>query len=510
MSLTFIMFQAASNQQLLFAQTDGTLDNTFGTGGKVFTPIGSQDAAANAVALQSDGKIVVAGWSYNSGIYDEIIAARYNANGTIDNTFGTAGIVVGNPGNYADGYAVAVQSDGKILLAGLAEIGANNDFVLIRLNTDGSTDNTFGTSGMVTTDFAGGDDRAFAIAIQTDGKIVLAGQAYNGSDLDIALARYNTNGTLDNTFGTSGKITKAIGTGDELAYAVALQTDGKIVVCGSCWNGTSYDLALLRYTTNGTLDNTFGTSGVETLDVGGNDNYGIGLALQTDGKIVTCGYTAVGTGDFAISRFNTNGTLDNTFGTTGTVITDFNTSNDAPYSVIIQLNGKIVVAGTTSVGGSSVDFALARYNTDGTLDNTFGTSGEAITPVGPGNDWTTSMVLQPDGKVVVAGYGYNASSTDVIEVVRYFISPTGINEIQDENDNTIIYPNPAKNSITVTTSLQAKDNILSIYNIQGQLVFTQPLLSNKADINIENLATGVYTIKISNTENTVIKRLVKE
>ncbi len=508
--LSIFIFQATINNEQIFAQTDGTLDNTFGTGGKVLTPIGSQDAASKAVALQADGKIVVAGWSYNSGIYDEIAVVRYNSNGTIDNTFGTAGIAIGNPGIYSDAYAIKVQSDGKILIAGVTENGADNDFILIRFNTDGTPDNTFGTSGITTTDFGSTDDKAFAIALQSNGKIVLAGQTFDGTNFKIAMARYNTDGTLDNTYGSSGKIVESLSTADDLATALALQPDGKIVVTGYTWNGTNSDIALLRYATDGTLDNTFGTGGVTKLDISSSDNYGYALALQTDGKIVVTGTTAAGTGDYSVSRFNANGTVDNTFGTNGSVITDFNGLNDESYAVIIQTNGKIVAAGFSLIPGGNNDFSLARYNSNGTLDTLFGTSGKVITPVGTNDDWAYSMLLQPDGKIVVAGYSINGSGDDDIAVVRYFISPTGITDINSEGNDVNLYPNPANNYISINAGAQTKENIVSIFNVQGQLVFSQPLLNTPATLDITTLAKGVYTIKISNTERTIIKKFVKE
>ncbi len=507
--LSITIFLSTVINQQLSAQTNGSLDNTFGIGGKVMTPVGNNDVGANAVAIQSDGKIVTAGWSYN-GIDDDFAIVRYNTNGTLDNTFGTSGVVIANPSGSTDNaYSVVIQGDGKIVIAGTEELGANFDFAVQRYNSDGTIDNSFGTAGNITTDINGGDDRVFSTALQSDGKIVVAGISFNGTNYDFAVARYNTNGTLDNTFGTGGKIITSISNSDDKAYSVVIQPDGKIIVTGSCWNGSNYDFAVVRYNTLGIPDNTFGTSGIVKTDINNSDDFAYAAALQSNGKIVVTGTSATGNGDFIVVRYNTDGTLDNNFGTSGKAITDFNGNDDEPYAVVINGNGKIFVAGFSHISGSNIDIAVASYNTNGTLDNTFGTGGKVTTSVGTADDWAYSMALQSDGKIVVAGYSVDGSDNNDISLVRYFVTSTGINDVVNQNDNVIIYPNPAENNITVKTLAQSKDDIVSIYNIQGQLI-QQELLNVKAEINISNLEKGVYFINISNTETTIVKRFVKE
>ena len=428
----------------------------------------------------------------------------------MDNTFGASGIVIADPSSSTDiAYAIVIQSDGKIIIAGTEELGANFDFALQRYNADGTIDNSFGTAGNITTDINGGDDRVFSIALQADGKIVVAGISYNGLKYDFAVARYNTNGTLDNTFGTTGKVITSISNADDKAYSVVLQADGKIVVAGSCWNGLNDDFAVARYNTNGTLDNTFGTSGIVKTDVDNSDDFANSAALQSDGKIVVTGTSGFGNGDFIVVRYNTDGTLDNSFGTSGKVITDFNGTDDEPSSVKINGNGKIFVGGFSHIAGSNIDFAVASYNTNGTLDNTFGTGGKVTTPVGNADDWAYAMAIQSDGKIVLAGYSFGVSDNDEISLVRYFITPTGINDVLSQNDNVILFPNPANNSITIKTLSQTKDDIISLYNIQGQLIQKQ-LLNTSSEINISNLEKGVYFLNVSNTEKTIVKRFVKE
>src|SRR5881628_1363204 len=180
----------------------------------------------------------------------------------------------------------------------------------------GDLDPTFGIGGKVTTGI-GTDDYGYAVAIQADGKLVVAGETNNGINYDVALVRYNANGTLDATFGTGGKVTTAVGTSDGAAYALAIQADGKLVVAGETFNGSTWDFALVRYNANGTLDATFGTGGKGMTAGGTREEAAYALAIQADGELVAAGATDVGNNnyDFALVRYNANGTLDATFGT---------------------------------------------------------------------------------------------------------------------------------------------------------------------------------------------------
>jgi uncharacterized delta-60 repeat protein len=228
--------------------TDGTLDTNFGTGGKVITAIGSSTDVAESVAIQSDGKIVAAGFS-NNGSNNDFALVRYNTNGTLDTTFDSDGKVTTAIGSANDvAYSVAIQSDGKIVAAGYSRSGgSNDDFALVRYNTDGSLDTSFDSDGKVTTAIGGSNDYAESVTIQSDGKIVAAGHSYMSSNYDFTLARYNTDGTLDTSFGTNGKVATAIGGSDDVAYSVAIQSDGKIVAAGYSYNGSNFKFALVRY-----------------------------------------------------------------------------------------------------------------------------------------------------------------------------------------------------------------------------------------------------------------------
>ena len=355
----------------------GDLDLSFGTGGKVITDFGPGSNSATAIAIQADGKIVAVGGS-SSG---DFALARYNTDGSLDASFGTGGKVTTDIGLFDVAFAVAIQADGKIVAAGgTAPEGFCCQFALARYNADGSLDVSFGVGGKVTTVFSG-DSRAFAVAIQADGKIVAAGGTDDPFITDFALARYNADGSLDTSFGVGGKVTTDFG-GFDRASGLAVQGDDKIVAVGA--GGPNNDFVLARYNTDGSLDTSFGTGGKVTTDFGGFDGAN-GLAIQGDDKIVAAGRGGFFT-VFALARYNIDGSLDTTFDGDGMVTTQFFGENiESAAGVAIQSNGKIVAVGSVF---STFDpsFALARYNTDGSLDTNFGTGGKVTTDFGDPSD----------------------------------------------------------------------------------------------------------------------------
>jgi len=418
LSATFLLiFFLSAN----FYGAPGDLDLSFGNGGKVTTNFGALSGEAENVAIQSDGKIVAVGLAYD-GQNQHFALARYNTDGSLDTTFGMGGKVVTYINTIARAYAVAIQSDGKIVAAGYSISTSGNDFALARYNTNGSLDTTFGTGGIVLAPFIG-VQIAYAVAIQPDGKIVAAGTYYVGFDYEtnFALMRFNTNGSLDTSFGTGGVVITGFNSNNsDEAYAVAIQSDGKIVAAGISASGTSYDFALARYNGDGSLDTSFGMGGQVTTDIGGNENAVNDVSIQSDGKIVAAGYNRIGNGNdynFALARYYTNGSLDNTFGMGGTVTTLVGESSFASAAAI-QSNGKIVVAGYGRIGTNGV-LTLARYNIDGSLDNPFGVGGKVLTPIGNGgNAGAGGVAIQPDGRIVAAGFSSNGTNAD-FALVRY-------------------------------------------------------------------------------------------
>ncbi len=288
----------------------------------------------------------------------------------------------------------------------------------------GALDTSFGGDGKVVTNLTRRADGASALAIQADGKVVVVGWAGFG------VARYNRDGTLDATFGVSGKVMTDFTSGSGYASGVAIQADGKVVVVGTAGSWPDTKFALARYKSDGTLDATFGVKGkVMTGFTSGSDSAS-GVAIQADGKIVVVGWAGVQTGPgpydtkFALARYNRDGTLDATFGG-GKVMTDFTAWGDEAKGVAIQADGRIVVVGIAGDGLVRVadstrprgarwepldaKFALARYNSDGTLDASFGGGGTVMTDFTPWGDGAKGVAIQADGKIVAAGVAADAA-----------------------------------------------------------------------------------------------------
>ena len=344
--------------------------------------------------------------------------------GALDPTFGTGGKVTTSFGpTYDFGNALAIQSDGKILMAGQAANALNYDFALSRYNADGSLDSSFGSGGKVVTPIGSNSDAVFALVIQPDGKIIAAGYTYNGANTDFALARYNADGSLDSTFGSGGKVTTDIASRDDYLFATALQPDGKIVVAGfSKGATTSDDFAVARYNADGTLDASFGTGGyvLTVFDAAYDDVYA--LLLQPDGKIVAVGASGNAAGTqyfFALARYTSAGALDPSFGSGGKVETAIGTKDDEAVGAVLQPDGKIVAGGYTKSPSApyTTAFALARYNADGSLDSSFGSGGKMTTAVGT-YDSINELAIQPDGRIVAAGYAQMGAYLDAA-LARY-------------------------------------------------------------------------------------------
>ncbi len=395
----------ALNPALSAFAAPGDLDPTFSGDGKVTTDFLGNGDIARAVAIQTDGKIVAAGYTGVSSSNYDFALSRYYTDGSLDSTFGTGGKVTTDFFASTDqALAVAIQTDGKIVAAGTADHGANSfDFALARYNSNGSLDTTFSGDGKLVTNFLGASDEAFAVAIQTDGKIVAAGYAQGPSRGYFALARYNSNGSLDTTFGGGVGLVTTDFRVSAGGYSMAIQSNGKIVVAGVVdLGGGNQDFALARYNPNGTLDPTFSGDGEVTTDFFGSTDQANALAIQTDGKIVVAGYARHGANsfDFALARYLSNGNLDTTFSGNGKLFTDFG-SDDYANAVAVQSNGKIVAGGGTAAG--TYDFALARFTSNGSLDSSFSGDGKVTTDFGSG-ELVQALAIQGDGKIVAAGY----------------------------------------------------------------------------------------------------------
>jgi len=402
--------------------TDGSIDKSFSIDANSF---GFLYVYPNSVALQNDGKIVIAGQSltsldeYNETTTTDIFVARYNTNGKLDSTFSDNGWQSTDLGsdNYDNATGVKLQKNGKIVVVGSTWNGINNDFVLARYNIDGSVDRSFGLNGLQKTDFGNTEEIASVLLIRSDGKIVVAG---NSNGTEFALAHYNIDGSLDNSFDGDGKFTQNFRfthQGRTNYTSTAIQNDGKMIAAGNSWNGRNIDFLVVRYNTDGSLDTTFNHEGMKVVNFGVFADGATSVVIQSDGKIVAGGYTSDQDGShFALVRLNKNGTIDSTFAEDGTPELD-KTQLGRINALSIQNDGKILAAGSLW-NGSNNDFGLVRYNTNGTIDNTFGSFGIKKTDFGSTEDKATAMDLQADGKIMVAGV-CSAYSDTKFYVIRY-------------------------------------------------------------------------------------------
>lgn len=427
---------------------------------------------------------------------------RLHSDGTPDTSFGNAGIVITNyKGSDDEGLAIALQEDGKILLCGRSSM----DFSLLRYHTDGSLDLSFGNNGVVTTDIAGDYDVARAIDIQADGKIVLAGSSDSSSI--ITLIRYNEDGSLDSSFGEEGISTVPFESGFDIAHAIQILESGKILIAGS----TYVDIVLLRYNANGYPDTSFGENGRVMTNLGANYEAGKSIAVQEDGKILIGGYTSAFLYDtyFALVRYNADGNLDSSFNGTGIVTADIGPDLCRGNSIVIQADGKIILAGYMS----EIGITLIRYNSDGSTDSSFSQDGIVTTSLGEDSE-ANRVVLQADGKILITGYVLINDNLEIV-AARYISGlVVGIEEEKISQSSFNIFPNPTIGKCTLEIILKAKNNFsIDLLSIHGEKIRTiAKSISCDEGINqiqidqIDGISQGIYFIRISD-DNGEVKSL---
>ena len=415
------------------AATTGGLDPSFGTSGTVTTglvgPVG--DSPANALLLQPDGKLIAVGDSDANPTdgqdpLPQISLVRYNPDGSWDPGFGSYGVVRTTiPGGNAYANAALLQPDGKIVVAGYYWPNGRRVFALLRYDADGSLDPSFGTGGIVTTPVGDDDSEAFGVVLQPDGKIVAGGLTNdsNGSNSRSALVRYNPDGTLDASFGSDGIVLDTHVRQHGFA-AIALQPDGKIlgVGQGALWPWTATPLT--RFNSDGTPDSSFGSGGVSKAATGQAD----ALTLQPDGKIVVVGENA---NSFSVTRVDPDGTADPSFGSGGTVTTPMGPGFNEASAVALQPDAKVVVAGPSQGGLTIVrydqDGSLDPTFGRGAIVTTLNTTACPCWA----NAGATSMVLQPDGKIDAAGWAaIDGGPGDQLTLARYLGSGGGMLTVQ--------------------------------------------------------------------------------
>lgn len=517
---TFLFSAPVFSQQNL-------LDESFGIDGKVMVDFQFEDDKARAIAMQPDGNFVVAGIGYSlTETTFGFALARFKTDGSLDTSFNHSGKLIHvMDHDMSEANALIIQPDGKMIAAGLCYGGPNLDMGLVRFNTSGGIDSTFGVNGQVYTNMSNSEERITALALQPDGKIVAVGEAKVSGYNEFAVVRYNTDGSLDQSFSGDGKLLVDFGPGHSSAQAVAIQSDGKIVVGGNSayWIGTIF--TSIRCNPDGSLDNSFGSSG-KLLTQWTQSVDGIqAIAIQPDGKIVAAGYIqseGTSTSWAGVIRYNSDGSMDNTFGEDHDGKAYFFTfEGSRANSVALTPDGKIVLAGTQYAPsfGDNTDFFVARLTHDGLHDNTFGYGGTYSSEISIGDDDDgKAMILQPDGKIIVAGSGRKEGLYD-FAIARFLSSfDMGLISFEDEPSLVSVYPNPLQQDAVLKYTLKENENIsIFLFNTEGKMI--QTLISNQFQAKGEhqqeitfpdNIAAGIYIIKFSSEDGSRSLRIIKQ
>ncbi len=391
----------------------GTLDPSWGAtspigAGKTIIEVGPSHDSVTSIALQPDRKVISAGYCTGSGVVRFFCVIRQNVDGSLDTDFNGTGKAITVLGGVRDSpNAVALQPDGKIILVGSCPImPTQNYFCAARYNSDGTLDSGFGVAGKI---LAVGmlNGQANAVALQPDGRIVLAGGCKIGNTAYMCAARLNIDGSLDSSFAGTGQILTLIGD-TAAAHSAALQSDGRIVLAGECSIAAvniTTSFCALRYDANGSLDTTFNGTGSTMTVVGSGLDTATSMAIQPDGKIVLAGYcinSDHSAWTFCVTRYNHDGSLDSDFNTNGKVVTSITVGDNNAHAVVLQNDGKILIAGQC-FDVSKFSYCALRLNSDGSLDKSFNDTGSVVTGVGLVSDVPSAIAIQPDGKAILAG-----------------------------------------------------------------------------------------------------------
>jgi uncharacterized delta-60 repeat protein len=380
---------------------DGNLDSSFGTAGKVISNMADtiQGAdRANDIAINPDGSFLVVG--YKTVSYDFVIA-KYLSSGVLDSSFGTNGRVVTSFGTGADvATSVEILSNGSFVVAGTSSIGGQDDFAVAKYTASGVLDTAFGTAGKVTTDMSGNlrGDSVSTMAISKTGEVYVAGYS-RGSTIDLAVVKYTSAGVLDTSFSSDGIVAIDFFSSQDDARTIQVLTNGSIVVGGYAINGNGDSVsALVKLTSSGELDQAFGAGGKITGDYVNYDEEVSSVSISAAGEI----FAAVTGVDFTVVKYSSSGVLQTTFGTSGIAATDFSSGTDYSSCVQVLVDGSVLVSGFATISGSA-DFAVAKFSSAGILDNTFGISGRSTVSFTSGDDISAALAVGVNGQIMLAG-----------------------------------------------------------------------------------------------------------
>lgn len=492
------------------------LDSLFSDDGISLTNLGNFEGAWSVFST-NENKIIVSGWSkLSTESPEDILLMRFNNDGSIDSTFKSGNIISVEEFTWESSYASIEQKDGKILIAGRFYNGLNWDFMLARFYADGRLDSSFAQNGFAIIDISS-DDRAFSIDLQNDDKIIIAGFV-NINNWDFAVLRFNSNGLLDNTFGNNGIVINDFDGDIDVAFSIKTQSDSKIIACGWTFSNASWNFAMIRYNSDGSLDQNFGNKGIVITDVDNVYNTSHSIAIQEDGKYVVTGYRyfreRLDT-DILLVRYNSDGSIDQSFGVNGFVTKDINRNEDFAWDVIIQSDERILVTGYTK-SDSSKNVVTLRFNNNGQIDSTFGDSGVIITSIFGFDEEGRHLALQNDGKILVTGYSFNGVDQDLF-ILR--INPDGNILPVPQVDSALTnlsqnYPNPFTTKTLIPFSLHETSYVtLKVYNALGEevssLIDEVKIAGNyKVLFDRSNLSSGIYLYQLITKNYSQAKKML--
>lgn len=488
-----------SSNDRCFAQIP---DYGFGENGTVLAGFGNFNSYCMATALHADGKIVAVG--YNGNSTNALLVAQYNSDGSPDFNFNGSGMLQFNFGfTYEEGLAISTTPEGRIVVGGISF----GDAALAMLNPDGTLYETFNSGGKLRISFGSGNgSRIEKLKVLPDGKILAAGWAYNGSNFDFMVIKVDQSGIPDASFGDGGKAVFDVGGFADYGYDFDIQSDGSIIIGGFSMNSQSESsFAAIRLNSDGIRDNFFGQNGRFLLSLGSLHNEIDAVKVQKDNKILLAGRT-----DFnsIVIRLTSGGLPDETFGSSGIAITDIAGTDDRYYDLALQPDGRALAAGWVFTDFGLTEHVVVRYTQNGEVDNTFNGNGKYITSLGDGGSWANQLIIQPDGMLLIGG-----QSSLVLQGYAHFalhrlagVTTTTQNIPAPEMS---IYPNPATDLILLDLQDAGKLVTVSIFDQSGRLCSVSDLNGQNKKIDVSSLIPGFYFMKVVDGNHSRVVKIVR-
>ena len=484
-------------------------DLNFGNQGSFVHDVNTNEDVFSDLVRQPDGKLVAAGYSIQQAT-KEITLMRLNANGTADSTFGQNGFVEMNAGiihSYAK--AVCLQQDGKILVAGYYDNNFYNDALIARFNTDGTPDSTFGNAGLITYVMGNQYDEFHDIAVQPDGKIVVGGRTWQNNSYDFIVMRLFSDGNPDTLFGVNGIATTDFNGNYDCITSLILLPGNRIVVSGHTEIGASY-FAAAKYLNDGSLDVTFGTNGKISIGSGSRLDRCYGMTMVADSSLILAGrHHNSSIDELMLVKLSKTGVPDSTFGTAGVRMYPTVHASDVLNDIVTQADDKLVACGK----GDGNNAMVMRFLPDGTPDNTFGNQGTYSGNNGGVQAGLNALILLPDQSFVGAGFVDNGNNFDFLVTKVLNNVSTSVSE-PVSRVSFRIYPNPVSDVMHIETGSEANESTtVIISDVSGRKIFMNDaeLVNGELQLNLPvSVLPGIYTLTLHNSSFSSSSKFIRQ